>query len=296
MFVGDVRWATTRLRVFLQVVGRQEVIFGPRELREELPRLARDQAQSRRLPPASERCTSRSCTGWLARHAKSGAANQSARNGAATISADGCASISAKSAQRRSAAPAYMLRTKLAERHRALACTCAAEFHSSSRWRTNRRPSVRTTASIISTRVARQHRRAGTACGRSRRARRHAACAASCRDRCWAVARADRPAQGASAAGTPAGEHAETLTAGAFDDPATRKAAGRGSATRACGGGCRASSIERRASSSRLRRRMIHGSNCQSPRAHRWLRAAATSVCAGNSSNSSMSLTNPQRA
>ena len=40
----------------------------------------------------------------------------------------------------------------------------------------------------------------------------------------------------------------------------------------------------------------IQGNNCQSPRAHRCSRDAATSVCEGNSSKNSISFTNAQRA
>ena len=44
------------------------------------------------------------------------------------------------------------------------------------------------------------------------------------------------------------------------------------------------------------RRPKIHGSNCQSPRIQRCRRDAATSMCDGKSSNTSMSLIRPQRA
>ena len=44
------------------------------------------------------------------------------------------------------------------------------------------------------------------------------------------------------------------------------------------------------------RRRTIHGNSCQSPRAHRWVRAADTSYDMGNCSTTSTSVTRPERA
>ena len=60
----------------------------------------------------------------------------------------------------------------------------------------------------------------------------------------------------------------------------------------------RFSIIFQRASAEMLRqyRPQIQGSSCQSPRTQRCERMSATPVCDGNSSNSSTSLTNPQRA
>ena len=239
--------------------------------------------------------TSRASAGWLARHAKIGAANHSTKNGAATVMADGSARSNTNSAHAVIASAAYMLRTKLVSVIDALACTCAAEFHSSRRCRTTSRPSVRTMASSIS-----KQSRGSIASWNSVRPKPCSTSSRSMRSQwprsvlgrgtCRSISPRTVGSRNASSASTP--KRWPPAPSAIHDTQSSRKRLGATRVRR------RLSSIFHWAigESWRLRRPAIHGSSCQSPRAHRWLRAAATSVCAGNSSNSSMSLTNPHRA
>ena len=88
MFVGDVRCAITATWMFLKVVRRQPVIFGPDECLEEPPGLGGQVVQEFRLI-VLRALTACRAAGRLIHHAKSGETTQRTSQGAAGASASG---------------------------------------------------------------------------------------------------------------------------------------------------------------------------------------------------------------
>ena len=214
-----------------------------REHREELPGLARDQPQlhrfggRRRLAlPLRRAAGSRATRAAAPRtRARETAWRRSARPGWRAAARTSAAAVTASAA--------YKLRTKLPSDICALACTCAAELHSSSRCRTARRPSVRTIASAI--RTASRGSVASWNSVRPKPLQRVVAraCAASCRDRFAVAAAAGRRAPSSvGSRNTGQREHGEAQRTPRLRRSSRRRAAGRGRAPPACGAGCRASS------------------------------------------------------